>query len=183
MAIIKSGLDCQWGIETRIDLLNESKLRLMKKAGLKSINIGIETPNIEVAAANKRKICPDDHQKNMIEFAYKNNIRINAFYIMGLEEDNLETCNETINYSLSLKTYMARYSVCTPYPGTRYYDDLNKDNRLSTKDLSNFNQQELVYKHKNLDPFIIKKLIQKAYVKYYFRPKVIWNILKENFKR
>ncbi len=183
LAIIKSGLECQWGMETRIDLLDESKLRLMKKSGLKSINIGIETPNIEVAAANKRKICPDDHQKNIIEFAYKNKIRINAFYIMGLEEDTIDTCNETIDYSLNLNTYMARYSVCTPYPGTRYYDDLNKENRLSTKDLSNFNQQELVYKHKNLDTKIIKKLIQKAYIKYYLRPKVIWNILKENIKR
>lgn len=183
LAIIKSGLECQWGMETRIDLLDESKLRLMKKAGLKSINIGIETPNIEVAAANKRKICPDDHQKKIIEFAFNNNIRINAFYIMGLEEDNLDTCNETIDYSLSLKTYMARYSVCTPYPGTGYYDDLNKENRLNTKDLSSFNQQELVYKHKNLDSDMVKKLIQKAYIKYYFRPKVIWNILKEKIKR
>ncbi len=183
LSIIKSDLQCQWGMETRIDLLDESKLRLMKKAGLKSINIGIETPNIEVAAANKRKICPDDHQKNIIEFAYKNKIRINAFYIMGLEEDNLDTCNETIDYSLSLKTYMARYSVCTPYPGTKYYDDLNKENRLNTKDLSKFNQQELVYKHKSLDQIMINKLIQKAYIKYYFRPKVIWNILKENIKR
>ena len=105
------------------------------------------------------------------------------FYIMGLEEDTLDTCNQTINYSLNLNTYMARYSVCTPYPGTRYYDDLNKENRLSTKDLSNFNQQELVYKHKNLDTKIIKKLIQKAYIKYYLRPKVIWNILKEKYQK
>ena len=78
---------------------------------------------------------------------------------------------------------MARYSVCTPYPGTGYYEDLNKENRLNTNDLSSFNQQELVYKHKNLDTFMIKKLIQKAYIKYYFRPKVIFNILKEKIKR
>ena len=48
LAIIKSGLKFEWGIETRIDLLDKPKLRLLKKAGLKSINIGIETPNIIV---------------------------------------------------------------------------------------------------------------------------------------
>ncbi len=182
LAIIRSGLNCEWGMETRVDLLDEENLRLMKKAGLKSINIGIETPNLEIAAANKRKICPDDHQKKIIAFAFNNQIRINAFYIMGLEEDNLDSCNETIDYSLGLQTYMARYSVCTPYPGTGYYDDLKKQDRLSTLDLSSFNQQELVYKHKNLSPFMVKKLIQKAYIKYYFRPKVILNILKEKIK-
>ena len=48
MAIIKSGLNFEWGIETRIDLLDKPKLRLLKKAGLRSINIGIETPNIKL---------------------------------------------------------------------------------------------------------------------------------------
>lgn len=178
LEIIRSGLDFQWGMETRIDLLNKPTLRLMKKAGLMSINIGVETPNIEIAAASKRKICPEDHQRELVEFAFKNNIRINAFYIMGLEEDNIDSCIETINYSLSLNTYMARYSVCTPYPGTGYYSDLEKENRLTKSNLSSYNQQELVYKHKNLNQNTIKKLIQKAYIKYYFRPKVILKILK-----
>ena len=169
-------------METRIDLLSKSSLRLMKKAGLTSINIGIETPNKEIAASNKRKLCPQDKQKDLIDFAFKNNIRINAFYILGLEKDNEESCNETINYSLSLKTYMARYSVCTPYPGTGYYDDLNKANKVKNNNLSSYNQQELVYKHDNLNQKIIKKLIQKAYIKYYFRPNVIFNILKQKFE-
>ena len=183
LEILRSGLDTKWGMETRIDLLSKSSLRLMKKAGLTSINIGIETPNKEIAASNKRKLCPQDKQKDLIDFAFKNNIKINAFYILGLEQDNEESCNETINYSLGLNTYMARYSVCTPYPGTGYYDDLKKDNRVINNNLSSFNQQELVYKHNNLSEKIVKKLIQKAYIKYYFRPKVISNIIKQKFER
>ena len=183
LAIIKSGLKFEWGIETRIDLLDKPKLRLLKKAGLKSINIGIETPNINIAAANKRKLCPEDHQREIINFASKINIRINAFYIMGLEEDTEISCNETIDYSLSLDTYMARYSVCTPYPGTGYFEDLDKKERLTKSNLSSFNQQELVYDHKNLNDNLVKKLIQKAYIKYYFRPKIIYKILKQKFDR
>ena len=43
LEIIKNGYDFIWGIETRSDLLDEQKLRLMVLAGLRSINIGIET--------------------------------------------------------------------------------------------------------------------------------------------
>ena len=102
---------------------------------------------------------------------------------MGLEQDTVESCNETINYSLGLDTYMARYSVCTPYPGTGYYEDLEKENRLNAKELSSYNQQELVYKHKVLKSEIVKKLIAKAYIKYYFRPKIILKILKQKLSR
>ena len=183
LAIIKSGLNFEWGIETRIDLLDKPKLRLLKKAGLRSINIGIETPNINIASANKRKLCPEDHQREIIDFASKINILINAFYIMGLEEDTEKSCNETIAYSLSLDTYMARYSVCTPYPGTGFYDDLKKNKRLTKHNFSSYNQQELVYKQKNLKDNIVKKLIQKAYIKYYLRPKIIFKILKQKFEK
>ena len=172
LEMIKADLEIEWGMETRIDLLNKSLLKLLAKSGLKSINIGIETPDEKIAAANKRKLCSPDKQKDLIDFASKQGIRINAFYIIGLEDDDMQSCLNTINYSLSLKTYMARFAVCTPYPGTGYYEDLYKNNRIENKRLSSFNQQELVYKHKNLSDKEIKSLIQKAYLKYYFRPKL-----------
>ena len=78
---------------------------------------------------------------------------------------------------------MARYSVCTPYPGTGYFEDLDKKERLTKSNLSSFNQQELVYDHKNLNDNLVKKLIQKAYIKYYCRPKIFYKILKQNFER
>ena len=93
----------------------------------------------------------------------------------------MQSCLNTINYSLSLKTYMARFAVCTPYPGTEYYSDLNKNDRIENKDLSSFNQQELVYNHKSLSDKEVKYLIQKAYLKYYLRPKIIFKIIKQRF--
>ena len=183
LEMIKSELAIEWGMETRIDLLNKSLLRLMSKSGLKSINIGIETPDEKIAAANKRKVCSSDKQKELINFAFKEGIRINAFYIIGLEDDDMQSCLNTINYSLSLKTYMARFAVCTPYPGTEYYSDLNKNDRIENKKFSSFNQQELVYKHKNLSHKEVKYLIQKAYLKYYLRPKIILKIIKQRFSK
>ena len=78
---------------------------------------------------------------------------------------------------------MARYSVCTPYPGTGYHEDLSSEGRITSTNLTSFNQQELVYKHKNLDDAKVKKLIQKAYIKYYFRPIIFWKILKEKLSK
>lgn len=181
LELIKNGYDFIWGIETRSDLLDEQKLRLMFLAGLRSINIGIETPNINIAALNKRKTDEIDHQKFIINACKKLGIKVNAFYILGLENDNYETCLETINYSIILDTYMARYSVCTPYPGTMFYFDLFNSGRIIDENLSNYNQQNLVFNHKYLSPDSIKKLISIAYTKFYIRPKKIISLCKSIF--
>ncbi len=182
LEIHKKGLKVEWGMETRIDILNIEIIRLMASAGLKSINIGIETPNEEIAKANKRIICKEDKQRELIEAAHDVGVRINAFYIIGLEQDNEQSSLDTINYSLSLKTFMARFAICTPYPGTGFYEVLKKEGRISEDNLEKYNQQELVYEHKNLNQKKIKNLIQKAYIKYYFRPKVLFNIIKNKFE-
>ena len=76
---------------------------------------------------------------------------------------------------------MARYSVYH-----HILAQLSRDlqqGRITSTNLSSFNQQELVYKHKNLDDAKVKKLIQKAYIKYYFRPIIFWKILKEKLNK
>ena len=47
--LIENNIKINWGIETRADLLDIDNLKIMKKAGLSSINIGIETNDIKIA--------------------------------------------------------------------------------------------------------------------------------------
>ena len=171
--------DCafKWGIETRLDLLSIKMIDLMKENGLSSINVGVETPNVEIAKANKRKLDAPGHQEEIINYAAKIGIKMNAFYILGLEHDTLESCYATINYSLKLNTYMARYSVCTPYPGTEFYSEKKSNNEIETYDPADYDQMSLVYKHRYLNKSQIDFLIQKAYISYYLNPKKIWAIL------
>ena len=55
-----------WGMETRVDLLNEDIIKRMYDVGLRNINIGIETNNIKIANKNKRKLTEARHQENII---------------------------------------------------------------------------------------------------------------------
>ena len=55
----------------------------------------------------------------------------------------------------------------TPYPGTMFYLDLFNSGRIIDENLSNYNQQNLVFNRKYLSPDSIKKLISIAYTKFY----------------
>ena len=66
----------------------------------------------------------------------------------------------------------------TPYPGTHFYDQLKKEGRLLTEDFEKYNQFTLVYKHENLSPEKVKKLLEKSMRKYYFRPSYAPTLIK-----
>ena len=56
-------------------------------------------------------------------------------------------------------------------------NDLKKEGRIKEKDLTKYNQQNLVFKHKYLEPIQTRKLIKEAYIRYYLRPKTLISLL------
>ena len=61
-------VNIKWGMETRLDLLNEEKIKKMFEVGLRNINVGIETNDINIAKKNKRLLIQKNHQENIIKF-------------------------------------------------------------------------------------------------------------------
>ena len=158
-----------WGIETRLDLLNEENLTMMFDTGLRNINVGIETSNASIAKNNKRLLVEEGHQNRIVKFCSDKGINVSPFYILALEGDTQETMENTLRYAIQLNTLTARFSVSTPYPGTGYYSQLKKDDRLLTSNFEKFDQFSLVYKQYNLNPKQVDLFLEKAYRKYYFR--------------
>ena len=88
-------------------------------------------------------------------------------YIIGFPEDTEEKYLKTIEYANKVNSIYAQFSVFTPYPGTPVYEEY-KDKLLTNK-FENFNQWQLVFKHKNLNEISIRKLLDLSYKKYYLR--------------
>ena len=168
----------EWGMETRLDLLNEDNLSMMFDVGLRLINVGVETKDPFVAKQNKRKLVNEHHQERIVDYCRKKGIKVSAFYILGLESDTEETIKETIEYAISLNTFLARFSISTPYPGTAFFDDLNMAGRILTHEYEEYTQFNLVYEHQNLTPAQAKRLLEYAYRRYYIRPLFFIELLK-----
>ena len=166
----RRNVQIEWGMETRLDLLDEENLQQMFAVGLRNINVGIETPNAAIAKINKRPLVEEQHQERIIAFCKKRGIKVAAFYILALEGDSEETIREVVQYAIKLNTYLARFSVATPYPGTAFYDRLDRAGRISTYDYEKYTQFHLVFEHENLSAPQVRRLLEKAYIRYYCRP-------------
>jgi anaerobic magnesium-protoporphyrin IX monomethyl ester cyclase len=178
LEIKRQELSIDWGIETRLDLLTKENIKHMHSCGLRNINIGIETNSDYIAKVNDRKLINSDYQEEVIRYCANLKINISAFYILGLESETEETIKSTIDYAIKLDTPLARFSIATPYPGTQFYDQLAKEDRIIESDLEKYTQFDLVFLHANFDNHKLRKWLAKAYKRYYFRPKKILYMTK-----
>ena len=177
--LIENNISINWGIETRADLLNINNLSIMKKAGLSSINIGIETNDIQIAKMNKRKLSCTSHQKEIIDFCYNQGIKIIGFFIIGMEGDTVSSIRKMVRFALEQNIFIARFSVSTPYPGTEYYNYLNEKELLSHKNFEDYNQFNLVVKKSNFSSKQIEMLIIDAYKRFYFRTRKLYELMSD----
>jgi len=179
--ILSKGLDIRFGIETRTDKLDEEQLRHLHRAGLRSLEIGIESANEEILLENLRKAPGKEQQERIIDLCHRLGIRVIANYILGLSNDTVEGVRNTIAYAKKLNTFAIQFTVTTPYPGTLLYDSLKE--HVFEEDWEKFNGWTNVYTHPTMSSEELHQLREEAYVSYHLRPRYVWRFLVSTLLR
>ena len=170
--LINENLKVNFVIETHLKILDTELILLLKKSGLKGVKVGIESYSENILSDVNRYSEKKDLQKTKITELHKNNIMVSAMYIIAFPTDDDESVNDTINYSIKLNTAYSQFSVWTPYPGTPIFAEY--ENKIISEKLENFTQYQLVYQHEKLTKEKVRKLLGRAYSKYYLR--LLWII-------
>ena len=169
LEIIAKKFDLDIGIETRADTLDDELIALMSEAGIKVVNLGIESPDDNILLGSGRRPIKEDKLKRTIRALEAAGIRGQGFYIFGLIDDTEKSIEKTIEYSKELNTYTAQFCVLTPYPGTKTFEVM-KD-RLITQDFSRFTEYTPVVRIDGVSPEKITDYLDLAYNSYYLRPR------------
>lgn len=158
----------RWACETRLDHLDKELLKLMYDAGLRVINVGVESASEDVIRGSSRKPIEIEHQEEMIRYCEELGIRVTVFYMFGMPDDTKDSLINTIRYAKKLNTHVAQFFIFTPFPGTEYYQ--KAIGAITEKNWERFDCYTPVMRHKNLCDLDILKLKEKAFVSYYYRP-------------
>lgn len=177
--ITKNNLDFEWACETHFEYLDKELIDKLYDSGLRSINVGIESYNEDVLKKATRHYAEKKHQEEIISYCDKKGIKIAAFYILGLPDDTKESINQTIGYAKKLNTFVAQFFICTPFPGTEFYKQV--ENKIFEKDWEKFDSFTPVFEHKNLKREELLKLKEEAFISYYFRPRWLAKYLRRMY--
>jgi radical SAM superfamily enzyme YgiQ (UPF0313 family) len=173
--ILAKGLNIRFGIETRTDKLDEEQLQHLHRAGLRSLEIGIESSNEEMLLENLRKAPGKEQQERIIDLCHRLGIRVIANYILGLSNDTVSGVRNTIEYAKKLNTFAIQFTVTTPYPGTLLYESLR--GHIFERDWEEFNGWTNVYTHPTMSSQELHRLREEAYVSYHLRLRYVWRFL------
>lgn len=174
--ILRRGLDIRWSMEARTDRLDPDLLILLHRAGLRSLEVGVESSNELTLRANLRKAIPKNHQERIIDQCHKLGIRVIANYTLGLPNDTVDGILDTIRYAKKLNTFAIQFTVTTPYPGTQMFQ--NVKHLIFDWDWEHFNGWTSVYRHPNISSQELHRLREFAYVSYHLRPRYVWRFLR-----
>lgn len=166
--MVRRGLKLRWACETRMDCLDEELLTLMHRAGLRVLNVAIESSNDSVLTDVSRRPIATEQQERIVNACERLGIRVTVFYVLGLPEDTRDSIRETVRYAKQLNTHVAQFFVYTPFPGTVLYDRVKRD--ITGQRWEQFDCYTPVVKHPKLTDQEILRLKEWAFVSYYFRP-------------
>jgi len=174
--LIKRNLKIRYVIETHLKILDSELIKILKQSGLKAVKVGVESGDEEVMKDANRFTIKKDEQLTKIRELEKNNILVSSMFIIGFPTDDEDSMMKTINYAKKLNTTFSQFSVWTPYPGTPVFKEY--EDQITANRFEEFDQYNLVFKHKNLNKEIIRKYLSKAYSSYYLRIKWLTKYFK-----
>ncbi|MFC1666695.1 B12-binding domain-containing radical SAM protein [Candidatus Omnitrophota bacterium] len=133
----KKRLNVPWAMMARADLMDEGQLVALKKSGLHAVKYGIESADQAMLDRAKKSM---DFKKadRMVNLTMAMGINTHLTFTFGLPCETKETVEKTIGYALKTNPVSAQFSITTPYPGTDYFLDLERGDRLLTRDWSEY---------------------------------------------
>jgi len=167
--IKRRNLKFWWGCTSRVDTLDEELLQLMKDSGCITIFIGVESADQQMLEKMNKNITVSKTEK-AFKLARKVGIRTIASCVIGMPEDTKESMKKTIDFVKRLNPNYALYSLATPYPGTRFYNETFKKNLIQIKDWSKYTLIDPVLETIDCSSKELRSIQKKAFLKFYLRP-------------
>ena len=167
--IKRRNLEFWWGCTSRVDTLDEELLQIMKDAGCITLFIGVESADQQMLEKMNKNITISKTE-NAFKLARKVGIRTIASCVIGMPEDTKKSIHQTIDFVKSLNPNYALYSLATPYPGTRFYNETFKKNLIDIGDWSKYTLLDPVLKTIDCSSSELRKIQKRAFLKFYLRP-------------
>jgi radical SAM superfamily enzyme YgiQ (UPF0313 family) len=140
----------------------------MCKAGILYFEMGVESPNPRDLKSTRKGITTKIH-KEAVQNIRKYGGSAGGTFVIGLPDQTEEEIRYFPVYAREIGMTGAAFGVVTPFPGTQFYEELDKEGLIFETNWENFDEMHSVYKTKYLSKEKIEELATYCMAKF-------WNI-------
>jgi len=182
-------LKIKWCGFSSIDIgKNEETLRLAKESGCFMLAIGYELVRGVSESQEKGKFSMVGRYVQYSKAIMKHGIHIRANFIIGWEFDRLTSFLKFWRFTWSIRPLMAVMSILTPLPGTKFFQKIMSEDRLTNLNWRQYDTLSLVFKHNYLPNAVMSRLYPFVSMLFFLTSSVLglwlligslicWNIL------
>jgi anaerobic magnesium-protoporphyrin IX monomethyl ester cyclase len=135
--IKKRNLQIQWSCMADAICLDLDMINAMADSGCIGIKFGVESAEAEILKKIGKPL-NYDKLKALLKICIKRKIKTHVTFTFGLSGENMQTMQKTLQFAQSLDVDSVQFSITTPFPGTRYYDELKEKGMLKANKWSDY---------------------------------------------
>jgi radical SAM superfamily enzyme YgiQ (UPF0313 family) len=108
-----------------------------------------------------------DYIRERIKRYHDHGIGVEGTILLGLDSHTEDYIKQLIDFLLEIELDLAEFTVLTPFPHTKAYTELSRQNRILSTDWNDFSADQVVYQPKNMSPERLQELLDYAWSTFY----------------
>lgn len=152
-------------------VMNTDLIDSMAKAGARGLFLGFESLSNDYLKSLKNPRKKLDSYEMAISILQDRGIAPEAGFIFGTDYDNYSCFDNVLEFIHKTHTPLVSTNLLTPLPGTKLFEQLEKENRIFDKDYRHYNFDTVVFMPKKMSP----NQLQEGYNYFYEQMNSITN--------
>jgi hypothetical protein len=108
-----------------------------------------------------------DYIKERIKRYHDHGIGVEGTILLGLDSHTEDYIKKLIDFLLEIELDLAEFTVLTPFPHTKAYDELSRQNRILSHDWNEFSADQVVFQPKHMSRERLQELLDYAWNTFY----------------
>jgi len=151
-----------WAAMARADTCDFDTLEKLRDAGLVAIKYGVESGDQDIVDQMKKNLDLDTLRK-AVKRSKELGLKVHLTFTYGHPGETWASAEKTTKLALELNPDSLQFSIATPYPGSRLFEELEKSGNLLTKDWDLYDgYNNAVTRTDELGPEDIVKILRDA---------------------
>jgi radical SAM superfamily enzyme YgiQ (UPF0313 family) len=176
MIPLKKKFFCNGNVD--VLLADKDLVKLSKQAGCIGWLIGFESISQKTIKNVQKTTNTVSDYKKTIDQIHKEKMMVIGDFMFGFDTDTPEIFKSTVNAIIDLGIDVADFTIATPFPGTPFFDSLEEEDRILTKDWRKYTMYSVVYKPRLMNKKELIDGISYVYREFYSPKHTIKRIIR-----
>src|SRR5438552_15481004 len=180
--MIARDLTPEWGAQVRTETVDDPELlELMRDANCFNVYVGFESINPRTLKLFQKKQDLGKIERSIERF-HAHKIRIHGMFVVGSDEDDVETLDATADFALKHDIDSIQFMILTPIPGSPDYDTIyaQGEKYVISRNWQFYDGHHVVHQPRRISPYELQMGAIKAMEKFYSWRGIAQKLLKRD---